>query len=618
MASKKSLIKSKALPRIMVYLSMILLLIGGYFFAWQKIYASSFYPRVYCSSELKLEGLSWEEGESLLKILVKKMQKQGFFFKASTDLGQKEILLKSELIGLTDPDLSRRLVSFDVNKTIKNAFEIGRQDKIWGRIKDMVVSFFQDREVELVVEIDKEEMIQSLKKTFSEIEKPPQQTQISVVNGELVLTSEEAGFILDYQTALQELETNLKNFKNQEIIIPVILKEPEIKFSESENAFKKAKELIALAPYSLVYKDNQWELPAEKIISWFELQKGGLRRVYLGFNREKIHQFLQEIALEINLEPVEPRLKIEDGRAVEFQVAADGLILNQEKTSQLIAQALLNNQQEIDLIVDKINPTPLPQDFDSLGIKELVGVGDSNFSGSPSNRRHNIRIGAEKLNGLLIKPDEEFSLVEAIGKINKETGFLPELVIKGDRTVPEYGGGLCQIGTTMFRLAINAGLPVTERAPHSYRVVYYEPAGTDATIYIPHPDLRLVNDTGHHLLLQTEIQRDDLIFRFYGTSDGRKVVTSPPQIYNITDPGPPQYIETTEIPPGTRKKIESSHKGADAKFKNTITFPNGIVREEIWQSHYSPWPEVWWVGIEEESEETIAEEKKLEEEEEIN
>jgi len=227
-----------------------------------------------------------------------------------------------------------------------------------------------------------------------------------------------------------------------------------------------------------------------------------------------------------------------------------------------------------------------------------LAVGSSNFAGSPQNRRHNIRVGSEILHGLFISPDQEFSLVQALGDIDKDSGFLPELVIKGDRTVPEYGGGLCQIGTTMFRLALNAGLPITERASHSYRVSYYEPAGLDATIYNPRPDFRFVNDTGRHLLLQTKVDGNDLIFEFYGTDDGREVRGDGPKIYNIVPPGEPQFIETDELEPGKKRKIESAHAGAEAKYVNTIIFPNKITRKDVWISRYQPWPEVWLVGKE--------------------
>jgi len=70
-----------------------------------------------------------------------------------------------------------------------------------------------------------------------------------------------------------------------------------------------------------------------------------------------------------------------------------------------------------------------------MGIKEIIGIGHSNFSGSPYNRRHNIATGANKLHGMLIKPNEEFSLITSLGDIDGENGYKQELVIKGNETI---------------------------------------------------------------------------------------------------------------------------------------------------------------------------------------
>jgi vancomycin resistance protein YoaR len=234
--------------------------------------------------------------------------------------------------------------------------------------------------------------------------------------------------------------------------------------------------------------------------------------------------------------------------------------------------------------------------INNLGIQELVGTGTSDFSGSPVNRRHNIKVGAAKLNGVLIAPGEEFSLNKTLGNIDGSTGYLPELVIKGDKTIPEYGGGLCQIGTTAFRVALDAGVPITERRPHSYRVVYYEPAGMDATIYSPSPDLKFINDTPAYLLLQTKIDGNDLTFELWGTPDGRKVEMTTPKVYHFVSPGPTKIIETTDLAPGVKKCTERAHTGADAEFDRTITYNNGEIKTETWTSHYVPWSAVCLVG----------------------
>ncbi|MCX6744921.1 MAG: VanW family protein [Candidatus Parcubacteria bacterium] len=200
------------------------------------------------------------------------------------------------------------------------------------------------------------------------------------------------------------------------------------------------------------------------------------------------------------------------------------------------------------------------------------------------------------MNGLIIPPGE-FSTVDAIGEVNAATGYFQEYVIKGDRTIPEYGGGLCQIGTTMFRVALYSGLPITERRPHSYIVSYYNPLGMDATIYGPHPDLRFNNDTGYNILLQIKIDGTELTFEFWGTSDGRKTEITDPVLYNWTGIPADKLIENIKLKPGEKKKMETGRRGADSHFYRYITKADGVKAEEIFRSHYVAWPNIYEVGV---------------------
>jgi len=236
--------------------------------------------------------------------------------------------------------------------------------------------------------------------------------------------------------------------------------------------------------------------------------------------------------------------------------------------------------------------------INNFGIKETVGVGRSDFTGSPPNRRHNIKIGGAAINGLLIKPGEEFSLLKALGEVSAKTGYLPELVIKENKTIPEYGGGLCQVGTTMFRAALESGLPITMRRNHSYRVQYYEPAGTDATIYDPWPDFRFINDMPTYILIQTKIATNTLAFEFWGERDGRLAEKTKPTIYNIVKSEPTKIIETLDLKPGETKCTERAHNGADAYFDYKVTYPDGQIKEKRFSSHYVPWREVCLLGVE--------------------
>jgi vancomycin resistance protein YoaR len=149
-------------------------------------------------------------------------------------------------------------------------------------------------------------------------------------------------------------------------------------------------------------------------------------------------------------------------------------------------------------------------------------------------------------------------------------------------------------------VALNTGLPITERQNHSYRVSYYEPAGTDATIYDPNPDLKFVNDTGRYILFLTKIEGDNLIFEFWGTKDGRQVeqFPDPPKIYDIKIPAAAKIIETTDLPVGQKKCTERAHKGATTEFTYRVTYPSGEIKTKLFKSVYVPWQEVCLVGVE--------------------
>jgi len=206
-----------------------------------------------------------------------------------------------------------------------------------------------------------------------------------------------------------------------------------------------------------------------------------------------------------------------------------------------------------------------------------------------------------RVNSLKTTPEKIIKVLS--NKYGIKTERVPGLqntlkVIKGNEIKLEVGGGMCQIGTTLFRMAMNSGLDITERRNHSYRVVYYEPAGTDATIYDPAPDYKFINDTKNYVLIQTRIEGDDLYFDFWGTNDGRQPQQSDPVIYNIVSPGPKQFIETEDLKPGETKCVESAHNGADAYFDYTVTYADGTLKERRFPSHYIPWPAKCLVGIE--------------------
>ena len=424
---------------------------------------------------------------------------------------------------------------------------------------------------------------------------------------EFTIQPEQIGRQINFEAALKTIHKNLATPSNEEAVLTTELVRPQVYQADLENLRPAAQDLISQGGLTLTVTaeadtaTSTWLVPTSTVATWI-VPKFTNQSQTVGLDSKKIAAYLSDlVAPEIDREPQAPRYELAENRLTDWSPAVIGKQLDTEKSANDILENYLENKiTETELSVNLLLPE-IKSDDNPLRIEETIGTGHSNFSGSSKNRRHNIKVGADTLHGLLIAPGEEFSLIKALGNMDASGGYLPEYVIKGDKTQLEYGGGLCQVATTIFRSALGSGLPITMRQNHSYRVGYYEPAGMDATIYDPLPDVRFINDSPDYILIQARIDGDDLYFDFWGKEDGRQATTTTPVIFNIVKPAPTKIIETTDLKPGEKKCTESSHNGADTYFDYTVIYPDGEEKMERFKSHYVPWQAVCLVGVDPEA-----------------
>lgn len=339
---------------------------------------------------------------------------------------------------------------------------------------------------------------------------------------------------------------------------------PEITATHLPPLRVQAEELLLRAPLTLTADDISFTVDTDTLAGFLEIgsaQEGPT----LMLNPQPVKTFLEtRVAPRVNRDPVNAKFEVRNGRVTTFALAKKGRTLDIESAKKAIQDALFTSTENtVPLPVLTQAPEINESDAEELGITTLLAVGESDFAGSPANRIHNIRVGASRYHGVLIAPGEEFSFNELLGPVNARTGYKAELVIKRGETVPEYGGGLCQVSTTAFRAAVHAGLDITERRSHSYIVRYYGTPGFDATIYPPHPDLRFANNTSGYILIQTVVKGTKLYFEFYGNDDGREVIVGKPYVYD-------------QKPDGSAK----------ATLTVKTAFPNGEVEEQTFRSTY--------------------------------
>lgn len=304
---------------------------------------------------------------------------------------------------------------------------------------------------------------------------------------------------------------------------------------------------------------------------------------------------LTELAAEIHREPLNAKLGVLDGQVVIVQNATPGRTLVVDETLTSLANAISTNIKDDHLVLtiatQITEPVITQETIASLGVTELIAEGKTNFRGSPKNRVFNIHRAIEQFDGVIIGIGEEFSFVKHLGEVDGEHGYLPELVIKNNKTEPEFGGGICQVSTTAFRAALNAGLKITARRNHAYPVQYYKPYGMDATIYIPAPDLRFKNNTPGSIIMFPTINGTELTFSFFGTKDNRTVTLDGPHILERNPDGSMRTIfsQTVKDASGTIL-IEDSFP---SNYKSPSLFPHPG-EEPVYTKKPDGWSEKQW------------------------
>ncbi len=573
------------------------------YFVFNKKFSNKIYPGVIIG-QTNVGGLTAERATQVLNKKTNIINQQGIVFKY-----QDKSVVFYPLISSSDGSLAYSIIDFNIEKTVKSAYAYARTGNKYADAFLKIKALIQPQKFPVFFVLKKEGVIEFLDKNFSFFNNPAKNAALSYsydkINDSYLFSvlDEKYGQKLNFEKAINVLKNNLAQLKTGPIILKAEIDFPQIKKQDCFNINSKANSLLSLAPIKLWFKDNEWEINKEQLLKWLTLKENKSAtntkdKIIVNISFLTAQSFFKNIAKDIDIEPIEAKFTINNGKVTEFQASKNGRKMNIYKNFNLLQNALVAKKNKFKIIVESVEAQTKTEDINNLGIKEILGIGHSNFAHSPKNRRHNIAVGAATVNGSLIPPGEEFSLIKTLGEIDASTGYLPELVIKDNKTIPEYGGGLCQIGTTMFRGTYESGLPVTMRRNHSYRVSYYEPAGTDATIYNPWPDYRFKNDTANYILIQSRIEGDDLYFEFWGTKDGRIATHTYPVIYNYTKPAPTKIIETTELPVGTKKCTEHAHNGADAYFDYTVIYPNGEEKKTRFRSHYVPWQEICLLGVE--------------------
>lgn len=419
----------------------------------------------------------------------------------------------------------------------------------------------------------------------------------NTTTGDIQIIEDQPGWKADVDTLMKQFIEHIRTLRtdsNLELVTFDVFPETT---AEALTPYKETLRPKLDQVTTIKHESDTWDIAWREHLEWITFEKEEIQLTQ-GFT----DHIRQTVAPDIEIASQDVTILMETKEKIWFEGSAvDGIQIQVDALVRLTELALNQNVQHVKIPLQitrgKVNA---PQELVDLGITELVATGYTGYHHSTANRMHNIGVAMSRFDGALIAPGETLSFGKQLGIVDGSTGYRKELVIKEDRTIPEYGGGVCQVSSTMFRAALNAGLPIVERHNHSYAVSYYaypNGYGLDATVYPPSVDLQFTNDTGHHILIQAYLPgAREAYVKFYGTRDGRTVNFEGPTISKRVPALPTEYIVTDEKAQGEMEKIDGAVAGFTADWTRTVTYPDGRIEGYSIHSPYQARGEKWLVG----------------------
>jgi vancomycin resistance protein YoaR len=396
------------------------------------------------------------------------------------------------------------------------------------------------------------------------------------------------GRTLEREAAARLIVSSLVALERASVPLPVRITQPQVTAAQLLPALAQVETAVS-APVRLTLGQTRWRLPRWRIAQMLQLPRGGETSVTLG--GAETNAFFKRFKAQVDQKATDAQFVVLSGDRVQVRPAKPGLQLDVSAAASAILTAALSPADRVArLAVEKAAPERTTREARAMGITGRV-AGYTTYYGGVPNRIHNVQLVSRLIDGELIAPGETFSFNQTTGERSPERGFRSAPVIINGELQDGIGGGVCQVSTTVFNAAYEAGLPIESRTNHALYIDHY-PQGRDATVNYPDLDLKFRNDTGKWLLLRTFVGSSALTVKLYGTPQNRRVesettpleVTGPPSVKRVPDPSIWRGEQVTE---------QGGQPSRRTSVTRRVYAPGGkLMSENTWTSWYRSEPQI--------------------------
>lgn len=508
--------------------------------------------------------------------------------------------------------------SVDATAGAKAAYAVGRTGSLGQRIVERAAAWVGAARAIVPVTTDASLTAGVIDGVASGIEREPKDATVVIEN--MTPRIEPAG--LGIAVRRDELHTALTRAlisDDRTVEVGVDFVPVRVTDAGAKQALADAEAMIS-GPVSVVYGEKRWEFPATDVASWVAFrpvettstaassdassssesskeaggQASSTTVLEAFISAEETSKTITPHVGEAGTPAVDATFKVSGGK-VTIVPSQDGTGPDMEALAREMTVVLKGGgERSVQLRTQRVQPQVTTDAARNMGIKERISSYTTTYDAGNKPRVNNIHTLADAINGTLIAPGATFSFNGTVGPRTAAKGYQEAPAIVNGKLVPQLGGGICQVGTTIFNAVFESGLPVVERKNHSFYISHY-PKGRDATVSWGGPDFKFRNDTSNWVLVATGYTSGSLTISLYGTDPGYEVEASAGPWTDIK----PHTVEEVPDPllaTGKRVVEDSGVDGRTIIVTRTVKKNGAVVRQDSFKSVYKPKVEVVRVG----------------------
>jgi vancomycin resistance protein YoaR len=483
--------------------------------------------------------------------------------------------------------------SFEFDSLVDDAMEVGRSGGFFASVGDRFGAWFGGRSVPARATADKTKLDGVVGKIASAIDVAPEDAVLTVTPDEVKLKASATGVAVDRGLLVADLLGMFTSDATRTVTIRTHVAQPRINDAAAQEA-KAVVETMMSGPAKVEYTTKSWTLTqAElaKMIRFESVESTGTRAstwhlVPVIGAREASKTIIPKVGASLGNPPKDARFVTHGGK-ISIEPSKDGVGVDVADFAANLTAVLKNPQRGRTVqLRTKITPPKLTTEAArEMGITKRISTFTTDYSSGATSRVNNIHLLGDSLDGKLVAPGDTFSFNRAVGERTAAKGYQEANAIVKGKLVPQLGGGICQVATTMFNTVFFSGFPVMERENHSFYISHY-PTGRDATVSWGGPDLRWKNPTSHWVLVSVGYSAESITVSLYGTDPGYDIQY---QTGNFTNVVP--YKKVKEPDPTLLAGLEVvKDPGVDGKkvvVTRTVKQGGKVVRTDTFTSNYT-------------------------------